>query len=104
MRYGVHIVEDLKDGLLRHLRRQGQGHDSVSDMIGVSLPYLQSAENLDLSTEAVSEIVPELCIGCGCGACVNICRDGAVDAIELTEDGVARSKLLHGNTVGSSAL
>jgi ferredoxin len=52
-------------------------------MIGVSLPYLQPPENLDLSTEAVSEIVPELCIGCG--ACVKSCRDGAVDAIKLTE-------------------
>jgi dihydropyrimidine dehydrogenase (NAD+) subunit PreA len=86
MHHGIHIVEDLKDGLLRHLRRLG--HDNVSEIVGAGLPYIQPPEKLDLKTEAVSTIVPELCIGCG--ACVRSCRDGAVDAIQLV-DGVARA-------------
>jgi len=85
MHHGVHIVEDLKDGLLRHLRRLGL--DNVSDIIGAGLSSLQPPEKLDLSTEAVATIVPDLCIGCG--ACVRSCRDGAADAIQLI-DGVAR--------------
>ena len=85
MRHGVHIVEDLKDGLLRHLRRLG--HSSVDEIVGAGLPSLVPPEQLDLGTEAVSSIVPELCIGCG--ACVVSCRDGAVNAIELKEDGKA---------------
>lgn len=85
MRYGVHIVEDLKDGLLRHLRRLG--HPSVSEIVSAGLPSLRPPDQLDLSTEAVSSIVPELCIGCG--ACVVSCRDGAVNAIELQANGKA---------------
>lgn len=85
MHHGVHIIDDLKDGLLRHLQRLG--NDSVSEIVGAGLPFLQPPEKLDLSTEAVSTIMPELCIGCG--ACVKSCRDGAVDAIQLI-DGVAR--------------
>jgi len=36
MRHGINLVEDLKDGLLRHLRRLG--HESLSEVVGASLP------------------------------------------------------------------
>jgi dihydropyrimidine dehydrogenase (NAD+) subunit PreA len=86
MHHGLHIIDDLKDGLMRHLLRLG--HDHVSEIVGASLPFLQPPEKLDLSIEAVSTIVPDLCIGCG--ACVKSCRDGATDAIAMTDDSVAR--------------
>jgi dihydropyrimidine dehydrogenase (NAD+) subunit PreA len=38
MHHGIHIVEHLRDGFLRHLRRCG--HDSVSEMVGAGLPSL----------------------------------------------------------------
>jgi dihydropyrimidine dehydrogenase (NAD+) subunit PreA len=86
MHHGVEIIDDLKDGLLRHLRRLG--HDSVNDIVGASLPYLTTPQKLDLHTEAVSAIDPELCIGCG--VCVRSCRDGAVAAIDMGQDGKAQ--------------
>jgi dihydropyrimidine dehydrogenase (NAD+) subunit PreA len=85
MHHWIHIVEDLKDGFLRHLRRCG--HDSVSEMSGAGLPSLESPDKLSLSMEAVATIVPELCTGCG--DCVRSCSNGAADAIQLF-DGVAK--------------
>ena len=85
MRYGVNIVDDLKDGLLRHLHRMG--HMQLSDMVGASLPSLCPPEELDLTTESVSTIIPEKCVGCG--ACLISCRDGATDAIHLQPNGKA---------------
>jgi dihydropyrimidine dehydrogenase (NAD+) subunit PreA len=88
MRHGVRIVDDLKDGLLRHMR--DMNYTSVSQLVGASLPHLVSPEQLDLTTEAVSHIDPELCIGCG--ACVTSCRDGATNAISLRKGDDGGSK------------
>ena len=85
MQYGVNIVDDLKDGLLRHLHRMG--HMQLSDMVGASLPSLCPPDVLDLTTESVSTIIPEKCVGCG--ACLISCRDGAADAIHLQPNGKA---------------
>ena len=63
------------------------GHMQLSDMVGASLPSLCPPDVLDLTTESVSTIIPEKCVGCG--ACLISCRDGAADAIHLQPNGKA---------------
>lgn len=82
MQYGVGIVDDLMDGLRKHMDRNGVS--SVADLIGKSKNTLVDPSQLDTKTEVVSFIDEKKCIGCG--ACVVACRHGSVEAILLNSD------------------
>ncbi len=81
MRFGYRIVEDLKDGLRRYLRSRGA--QNVAEVVGTALDKLVDPADLDHSTEAVSVIDGDKCVGCG--QCYVTCQDGANQAIALSE-------------------
>jgi len=81
MRYGYRIIDDLKDGLERYLRRKGL--TSPQDLVGRSLPFIVSHEQLSRQKKVKSRLRPELCIKDD--LCYLACRDGGHQAIELDE-------------------
>jgi dihydropyrimidine dehydrogenase (NAD+) subunit PreA len=84
MQHGYRIVEDMIDGLQHHL--MASNHQSVHEVIGRSLSSLVDPGQLDSTqTEVVSNIDPDICIGCG--ICEVACRDGAAQAITLQSHG-----------------
>ena len=92
MHHGVRIVEDLTDGLRRHMRH----HNMTSlarDMVGKSLRSMVDPAKLNVTTEAVSYINPDACIGCG--QCEVACRDGAVHAISMAQSAAHPHKVAH---------
>ncbi|MBN1944337.1 MAG: NAD-dependent dihydropyrimidine dehydrogenase subunit PreA [Bradymonadales bacterium] len=82
MRFGYRIVEDLADGLRNYMRRENIA--SVAELVGAAIPKLVDPAQLDHTTEAVSVIDRDLCIGCG--QCYYTCHDGANQAIKLDEE------------------
>jgi dihydropyrimidine dehydrogenase (NAD+) subunit PreA len=88
MQYGVRIVEDLNDGLQKHIKALGAS--SVKDLVGLANSSIVEPAKLDISTEVVSVINPDLCIGCG--ACEIACRDGAAHAIKLAPEENLRNR------------
>lgn len=84
MQHGYRIVEDMIGGL-EHYLEEGK-FNSVHDIIGKSLHSLVDPGQLDNTrTEVVSNIDPNICIGCG--ICEVACRDGAAQAITLQTTG-----------------
>ena len=81
MRFGYRIVEDLCDGLRDYLKQTGV--ESVGDLVGRSLDKLVDPAELDHTTEAISQIDQDKCVGCG--QCFIACQDGAHQAISLDE-------------------
>ena len=79
MQHGVGIVDEMKDGLRRHMIKNDVR--TVSELIGRSAAHLVDPSKLNVSTEVVSKIDRDKCIGCG--ACVIACRHGSVEAIKL---------------------
>ena len=49
MQHGLRIVEDLKDGLQRHLR--SAGYSNLQEMVGCALPNLTEPTGLNVATE-----------------------------------------------------
>jgi len=81
MRYGFRIIDDLRDGLESFLR--SKGFSSPSDLLGRSLPYIVSHNELD-RLPVVSHVFEEKCIRCD--LCHVACRDGGHQAILLKTD------------------
>ncbi|MBI4700375.1 MAG: NAD-dependent dihydropyrimidine dehydrogenase subunit PreA [Deltaproteobacteria bacterium] len=79
MRFGYRIVEDMIEGLRDYLRRTGT--PSVAALVGGALGSLTEPAMLDHTTEAVSQIDKDKCVGCG--QCYIACQDGAHQAISL---------------------
>lgn len=82
MRFGYRIVDDLTEGLADYMQQLGVA--SLDELVGRALPNLVDPAELDHSTEAVSKIDRERCIGCG--QCFITCQDGANQAISLDAD------------------
>jgi len=82
MEEGFGIVEDLKVGLTRWL--EGKGCSSIREIVGCSLPYLKSHDQLPHDIVVRSQIDLDRCIGCG--RCYVSCRDGGHQAIRFPED------------------
>ena len=79
MQHGVRVVEDMKDGLQRYLKRNNVS--KVADLIGQANTSLVDPSKLDTMSEVVSIIDKNKCIGCG--LCETACRDGAAHAIHM---------------------
>jgi len=79
LRFGVGIIGDLLRGLEGFMEEKG--FQSLTDLIGRSLPYLVEHSQLPRGIQVVSRIQSEVCDGCG--VCYTACRTGGHDAIVL---------------------
>jgi dihydropyrimidine dehydrogenase (NAD+) subunit PreA len=81
MQYGYRIIEDLKSGLSIFLAEQGMA--SVNDLIGVALPHLIPAGELDRESAVYPIVDGKKCVGCG--RCHVSCRDAGHQAMEIAD-------------------
>lgn len=79
MQHGNRVVEDMIDGLQRYMQRNQWS--SLHEMVGRANRVIVEPAQLDVTTEVVSVIDPNVCIGCG--ICEVACRDGAAHAISM---------------------
>jgi dihydropyrimidine dehydrogenase (NAD+) subunit PreA len=79
MFYGFRIIQDLVSGLENFLVERGFA--SVSDMVGLSLPYLTAQSSLDRNFRVKAKVALERCIRCL--RCYVACQDGAYMAIDV---------------------
>jgi len=82
MHYGYDIVDDLKDGMIEYLHKKGM--NDVSQLIGKSLPFVVSHDDLTYKSKVVSKIDCEKCIRDD--LCYIACRDGGHMAISLDDE------------------
>ncbi|MCM1276466.1 MAG: NAD-dependent dihydropyrimidine dehydrogenase subunit PreA [Lachnospiraceae bacterium] len=82
MQYGYRIIDDLIDGLARHM--EAVGAKSVSELIGTELGKIVPADSLDRKTVVYPKFDREHCVGCG--RCYISCADGGHGAIRFGED------------------
>ena len=94
MQYGYRIVEDMISGLSYFMEEKG--FNKVEDLVGLALPNIIPAENLDRDFKIIPEIVEEKCIGCG--RCYVSCYDAAHQAIDWDEEN--RKPSINDNCVG----
>mmetsp|Transcript_43963 Transcript_43963/g.70356 ORF Transcript_43963/g.70356 Transcript_43963/m.70356 type:complete len:840 (+) Transcript_43963:65-2584(+) len=85
MQHGTRVIEDLTNGLKRHMDKMNVS--SVNELVGVGLPYIKDPKDLDLRTESFANISPDICVGCG--ECVTSCNDGGASAISMGNDRIA---------------
>jgi len=81
LRFGLGIIEELKLGLEGWMKEKG--FQSLTDVIGKSLPYLVEHSRLPRGIQVVSYIQKEVCDSCG--ACYTACRTGGHEAIILID-------------------
>jgi dihydropyrimidine dehydrogenase (NAD+) subunit PreA len=82
MLYGFKIVEGLLSGLENFLT--AKGFSSVSEIRGLSLPYLTTHARLDRGASLKAKLNPDKCTHCL--RCHVACRDGAYQAIEIVSE------------------
>jgi dihydropyrimidine dehydrogenase (NAD+) subunit PreA len=82
MHYGYRIVEDMIDGLNNYLDEKG--FESVTEIIGKSVPRVTDWGNLDLNYKTVARVNPENCIKCN--LCYIACEDGAHQCFSFDEN------------------
>jgi len=82
MQYGYRIVEDMISGLSHFL--EDKGYDSLEDLVGVALPNIIPAENIQRDFKIVVDVDEDKCVGCG--QCYIACYDGAHQAIDWDEE------------------
>ena len=79
MQYGYRIVEDMKEGLAIFMEEHG--FTSLRDFIGMALPNIIPAEDLDRDFQIIPKIDYDKCVGCG--RCAISCFDAGHQAIEF---------------------
>ncbi len=77
MQYGYRIVSDMISGLSYYMEEEG--FSKVEDMVGLALPNIIPAEELQRNFKIIVDIDHDLCIGCG--RCYISCFDAAHQAI-----------------------
>lgn len=78
MQYGYRIVSDMISGLSYYMDEHG--YKKIEDMVGLALPNIIPAEELDRNFKVIVKIDHEKCIGCG--RCFVSCFDAAHQAID----------------------
>jgi len=97
MHYGFGIVREMKSGLEDYM--DSKGFEKLDDLIGKSVPRVESWEHLNLNYKVIAEIDNSKCIGCQ--LCYIACEDGAHQAIGLSEvDGERTPHIIEENCVG----
>lgn len=94
MQYGYRIVEDMISGLSHFMDEYG--FEKLEDMIGLALPNIVTAEDLDRSFKIIPSIDEDKCVGCG--RCYVSCFDAAHQAIDWDKDN--RKPIINDNCVG----
>ena len=94
MQYGYRIVEDLISGLSHWMDERGYEH--IDEFIGMALPNIIPAEDLDRSFKILPNFNNKKCVGCG--RCYVSCYDGGHQAIDW--DAKKRRPVLNDECVG----
>lgn len=94
MQYGYRIVEDMISGLSYFMEEKG--FQTLDEMVGIALPNIIPAEELDRDFKVIPEIDEDKCVGCG--RCYLSCFDGAHQAIDWNEE--KRRPEINDNCVG----
>jgi dihydropyrimidine dehydrogenase (NAD+) subunit PreA len=82
MQYGYRIVEDMISGMSYYLAEKG--FSSIKEIVGIALPNIVPAEEIDRDFKVQVQIDKNKCIGCG--RCYISCWDGAHQAIIWDEE------------------
>lgn len=82
MKWGLRIIDDLKEGLEFYLATKG--YKSPSEIVGKSLVYLTSHESLSREYKVLAEIDQTKCLKDG--RCYLACLEAGHQAIEFGED------------------
>ena len=97
MHYGFGIVREMISGLEQYM--DDKGFEKLDDLIGKSVPKVESWEHLNLNYKVIAEIDESKCIGCQ--LCYIACEDGAHQAISLSKvEGVRVPQIIDDNCVG----
>lgn len=94
MQYGYRIVDDMISGLSHWMDERG--FEKLDDFIGMALPNLIPAEELDRDFKILPDFNHKTCVGCG--RCYISCYDAAHQAIDWDEK--KRKPVLNDNCVG----
>jgi len=78
---GVHIIDQLKEGLEEYLERRG--YRTPADLRGKALPNIVGFDELDLDFKLVATLDEAQCIDCD--LCVRACNDGGFQAITMVD-------------------
>lgn len=82
MHYGFDLINDLLSGLTYFMQKNSI--KNVSEIIGRSLPYITTHDQLIQKNSVVSHIDQDRCVACG--ACHIACRDGGHQAISFDKE------------------
>ena len=94
MQYGYRIVEDMISGMSHFMDERG--YNSLDEFIGMALPNLIPAEELNRDFKVLPNFDEDKCVGCG--RCYVSCYDAAHQAIDWNEE--KRRPELNDNCVG----
>lgn len=83
MQYGYRIIDDLIYGMKNYLWESGYG--SVKDMVGMALPNILPAENLNRKSIEYPKFDRKKCVSCG--RCYLSCYDAGHQALRIDEKG-----------------
>lgn len=78
MQYGYRIVEDLNNGLMHYMEKEGVEH--LSELVGIANKNIVPAEELNRDYVVFPKVDADKCLGCG--RCSISCYDGAHQAME----------------------
>jgi dihydropyrimidine dehydrogenase (NAD+) subunit PreA len=78
MQYGYEIVKDMINGMSHFMDERGI--DDISELVGLALPNIVPAEDLNRDFKVIPKIDQKKCVGCG--RCYVSCYDAAHQAID----------------------